>query len=216
MGSLDHCELLSALTPELFEPIQPHLLKFLLVLGEDRCAALYSLCKGYNAEEMTFVFWALMDDMNTLPFLSTGMVSSGAIARTNQLLLAAAHTAPAAAAYRVLDSKTVKNNTRDAAGLAREILRAAGQVINMSGADSLVVEIPDVKRHNPDIVSGAVIALTLNEPYSRSADLIRYLGTHWRELAPYAEHIAAMSDLTLNAAIHLVDGGPLVLTEGAL
>lgn len=217
MAQKAHAELLSELTPEFFEPIKPNILRVLTLLGDERCAALYSYCKDYGTDELEFIFWALMDDMNSLTPASTGKASEGALNRTHQMLSTAVRVAPAAGAYKVLDSKAVKSNIRASNnGTAREILRAAGQVINMACADELVVEMPDVKRHNPDTVTGAVVALTLNDPYSRPADLIRYLGTHWRELVPYADKLSSMSDFTLNTASHLVHGGPLVLAEGAL
>ena len=211
-----HCELLITFISEEFDSVRKCIIKFLNRLGEELCAALYAVCKDYSGSELNFIFWALTEDLSRLPFFTTEVISENALARTYQMTQTAAHVAPAAVAFKIIGGDTVRANTRDNGYGVREILRAAGEVINMSQADSMVVEMPDMKRHKLDAVIGAVIALTLSDPNHRSGELVNYLGANWRRLAPYADALASINDLSLSAVQHIVEGGPLSLTEGAL
>lgn len=209
-------DLLAETIPDSFADIRDALTDFIGFLGEERCSEVYAVCKGYSVDEMDFIMLGMMDDISRLlPLDKKSGITEGKVNRTHKLLMASAYAAPAATAFGIAGNKQVKTMLGFRDGI-RGIFRLVGEVINMSRADSLVVEFPDMDRHDPVIVTGAITALVLPDPHKCSSDLIRYLGENWRALSKYKDDMASMKDFDIHHAIHLAEGGSAPLTVGAL
>lgn len=204
--------------PEFFEPIIDHLSKLLHAFGDDRCDALYAICKDYSVEEMDFIYLGMTEDISRLPSSNVGSISDSNVKSTYQMILTAAYAAPVAVAFKVLENEKIKQAMKRAGGARhiRALLGSVGEAINMSRADSLVVKIPNMERHEPVILAGAVAALVIRDTNGCSAELIRYMGENWRALAPHTEVIATMEEFDLRTAISLAEGGAASLVGGAL
>lgn len=211
-------DLLVALVPDYFDPIMDDIREFLNRAGEARCAELYAVCKNYDIEEMEFIFSALSDDIFLMTPSRIGEPASGEnpTAFTYQMLLTAAHAAPIVVAFKLLTNENVQRKfLKDRH--TRGLFIAAGSVMNLSGADNEIVDVmPDMARNDPTILSGSVAALVLYKEPTFSADLIRYMGENWRELAPFVEVIVSIPGFEVKDAMYLVDGGPSALVKGAL
>lgn len=209
-------ELLAQMVPDSFSDIRDALTDFIGLLGEERCTEIYAVCKSYSSDEMSFIIFGMMEDVSRLlAFDMKSGIPEDKINRTHKLLMASAYAAPAATAMGIVGNKQVKSMLGFRDGI-RGIFRLVGEVINMSRADSLVIEFPDMDRHDPVIVTGAITALVLPDPYKCSSDLIRYLGENWRALSKYKDDMASMKDFDIHHAIHLAEGGSAPLTVGAL
>lgn len=204
--------------PEFFEPIIDHLSKFLHAFGDERCDALYAICKDYNDEEMDFIYLGMTEDMSRLPSSDVGSISDSNLKSTYQMILTAAYAAPIAVAFKVLENEKIKQAMNRVGGPKdiRSLLGAVGEAINMSRADSLVVKIPNMERHNPVVLAGAVSALVIRDTNGCSAELIRYMGENWRALSRHRDVMATMEEFDLPAAISLAEGGAAPLVRGAL
>jgi hypothetical protein len=131
------------------------------------------------------------------------------------MLLTAAHAAPVVVAFKLMTNESIHRRFLKGRHL-RGIFIAAGTVMNLSGADEIVDVMPDMSRNSPTVLAGAVAALVLRNKPTFSADLIRYMGEHWRELAPFVEVIEFIPGFEVKEAMHLVGGGPGALVEGTL
>jgi hypothetical protein len=204
--------------PEFFEPITDHLSRLLNTFGDERCDALYAVCKNYTIEEMDFIYLGMTEDMSRLPSSDFGAISDSRLKSTYQMILTAAHAAPMAVAFKVLENEKIKQAMKRRGGARdiRALLGAVGEAINMSRADSLVIKMPNMERHDPVILAGAVAALVLRDTNGCSAELIRYMGENWRALSAHSEVMAAMDDFDIITATSLVEGGAASLVGGAL
>jgi hypothetical protein len=209
---------LVGMVPETFRDLTDYINLFLYVLGDEGCDDLYAVCKDYNADEMDFIYLALIEDLSRLPSSDISTISEHNLKCTHQLLLTAAHAAPIAIAFKVLENEKIKQEMKKRGGSRniRELLRRVGEAINMSRADSLVVHIPNMERHDPVILAGAVVALVIRDTNGCSAELVRYMGKNWRSLSVHSDVIAEMGDFDISAATSLVEGGAASLVGGAL
>jgi hypothetical protein len=212
-----HGELFAALVPIYFDPIMDDIKGFLSRAGEIRCAELYVVCKEYNSDEMTFVISALSNDIFLMTPDRIGEPASGETptAFTYRMLLTAAHAAPVVVAFKLMTNESILRRFLTDRYL-RGLFIAAGSIMNLSGTDEIVDVMPDMSRNSPIILSGAVAALILHNKPTFSAEIIRYMGEHWRELAPFAETIESIPGFEVKDAMHLVAGGPSALVKGAL
>lgn len=198
------CVKLGTHIPASFDPIDGFIREFLEALGEERCAVLDAVCEGYSEQEYDFLFYAMMGEMSRLTFRGFNNIHDARLRIAFRMFHAAAHAAPAAAAFRVGRQRDIQGE-----------LRTAGDIINQSRADEWVIEMPDMNRHDPVILHGAVVASTLNLN-TYTPELIRYLGENWRTMAPHREMMQSMTEFDLPLALYLINGGSTALTDGVL
>lgn len=217
MENFRHVDLFTALVPEYFTPIMQDIKGFLSLAGESRCAELYAVCKDYNSDEIYVIVSALMDDLflRTHDGINEPMSGENPTDFTYKMLLAAAYAAPVVVAFDLMKNEDLRRKFMIDRHF-RRLLISAGVVMNLSGAGEIVNIMPDMKYNDPTILAGAVASLILHNNPTLSPDLIRYMGEHWRELAPFAETIESIPGFEVKDAMYLLAGGPSVLVKGAL
>lgn len=212
-----HRDKLVGLVPDSFASVLPEIKGFLSMAGESFCSELYGLCEGITKDERHVVFSALVDDLFLVTHDRVDQHPPGSSTTefTSQMLLTAAHAAPVIVAFNLLDNPALRMKFQIDRHF-RRLLILAGTIMNLTGADVIVTGIPDMHRNNPAILSGALAALVLEERQSYPAELIRHLGAHWRELAPYRSVMSQIPNFGVKEAIHLVSEGPSALLGGTL